>query len=107
MERVPGQGGSRAPHRSGRPDGFARARLIDAEVLFGEPRARDSVVQLFVGNVVDAAFATGGVVHHGPRAAAGAVAHVLVENSVEECTCGRTGCVQATLSDRVLVGRAM
>ena len=96
-------------HRTGldvRMDSHARA-LIDAEVLFGEPRARDSVVQLFVGNVVDAAFATGGVVHHGPRAAAGAVAHVPVENSVEECACGRTGCVQATLSDRVLVRRAL
>ncbi|QHE70050.1 putative ROK-family transcriptional regulator [Rhodococcus sp. WAY2] len=96
-------------HRTGldvRMDSHARA-LIDAEVLFGEPRSRDSVVQLFVGNVIDAAFATGGVVHHGPRAAAGAVAHVPVENSLEECTCGRTGCVQATLSDRVLVRRAM
>ncbi|QTJ67195.1 ROK family transcriptional regulator [Rhodococcus sp. ZPP] len=89
-----------------RMDSHARA-LIDAEVLFGEPRSRDSVVQLFVGNVIDAAFATGGVIHHGPRAAAGAVAHVPLENSIEKCTCGRTGCVQATLSDRVLVRRAM
>ncbi|SDH24514.1 hypothetical protein SAMN05444695_101543 [Rhodococcus triatomae] len=96
-------------HRTGlaaRVDSHARA-LVDAEVLFGDPRARESVVQLFVGNVVDAGFATGGVVHRGPHAAAGAVAHVPLEDSHEVCACGRTGCVQATVSDRALARRAV
>ncbi len=35
-------------------DGHARA-LAQAEILFGDQRARRSLVHLFVGNVVDAA----------------------------------------------------
>ena len=86
-------------------DGHARA-LVHAERLFGHPRARDSVVQLFAGNVVDAAFATGDTVHHGPRSAAGAVAHLPVDNSTEPCRCGRTGCLEATVSEGTLARKA-
>ncbi|WP_072806012.1 ROK family transcriptional regulator [Rhodococcoides yunnanense] len=96
-------------HRTGfdvHVDSHVRA-LVDAECLFGEPRARRSVVQLFVGNVIDAAFATDGLVHAGPGSAAGAVAHMPIEHSTEHCSCGRTGCFQATLSERVLVRDAV
>ncbi|MEV7041460.1 ROK family transcriptional regulator [Amycolatopsis sp. NPDC051061] len=86
-------------------DGHARS-LVHAEQLFGHPRARDSVVQLFTGNVVDAAFATGGAVHHGPRSAAGAVAHLPVDDSTEACRCGRTGCLEATVSEATLARKA-
>ncbi len=86
-------------------DGHARA-LVHAERLFGHPRARDSVVQLFTGNVVDAAFATGEGVHHGPRSAAGAVAHVRVDGSTEPCRCGRTGCLEAAVSEATLARKA-
>ena len=86
-------------------DGHARA-LVHAERLFGHPRARESIVQLFTGNVVDAAFATGTGVHHGPRSAAGAVAHLPVDGSTEPCRCGRTGCLEATVSEATLARRA-
>ncbi|VVJ18678.1 Putative ROK-family transcriptional regulator [Amycolatopsis camponoti] len=86
-------------------DGHARA-LVHAERLFGHPKARESVVQLFAGNVVDAAFATGATVHHGPRSAAGAVAHLPVDDSAEPCRCGRTGCLEATVSEATLARRA-
>lgn len=86
-------------------DGHARA-LVHAERLFGHPRARESVVQLFAGNVVDAAFATGATVHHGPRSAAGAVAHLPVDDSAEPCRCGRTGCLEATVSEATLARKA-
>jgi predicted NBD/HSP70 family sugar kinase len=86
-------------------DGHSRA-LVRAERLLGQPRARESVVQLFTGNVVDAAFATGDTVHHGPRSAAGAVAHLPVDDSTEPCVCGRTGCLQATVSEQTLARRA-
>ena len=86
-------------------DGHARA-LVHAERLFGHPRARESIVQLFTGNVVDAAFATGAGVHHGPRSAAGAVAHLPVDDSTELCRCGRTGCLEATVSEATLARRA-
>ncbi|WP_055589317.1 ROK family transcriptional regulator [Streptacidiphilus griseoplanus] len=85
-------------------DGHSRA-LVHAEQLFGETRARASVAHLFVGNVVDAAFATAGTVHHGPRSAAGAVAHLPVGGSAEPCSCGRTGCLQAAVSERTLLRR--
>jgi predicted NBD/HSP70 family sugar kinase len=89
-------------------DGHARA-LVRAERLFGASAvpSRASVVQLFVGNVVDAAFATGATVHEGPRSAAGAVAHLPVGTSDEPCVCGRVGCLQATVSERTMLRRAL
>jgi predicted NBD/HSP70 family sugar kinase len=91
-----------------RVDSNSRA-LLRAEQLFGAVagRARSSAVHLFVGNVVDVAFAVGGVVHQGPRSAAGAVAHLPVEGCAEVCACGRIGCLQAAVSEQTLVRRAL
>ncbi|GIH14898.1 ROK family protein [Rugosimonospora africana] len=91
-----------------RLDGNSRA-LLTAELLFGAAarRARDSAVQLFVGDAVDVAFALGGTVHRGVRSAAGAVAHLPVEGCREVCACGRTGCLQAVVSGQTLVRRAL
>jgi predicted NBD/HSP70 family sugar kinase len=85
--------------------GHARA-LARAEQMFGNARARASVAHLFVGNVVDAAFATGSLVHHGPRSAAGSVAHLPAEGSDDPCSCGRQGCLQAAVSSQTLSLRA-
>ncbi|MFF4120627.1 ROK family protein [Streptomyces sp. NPDC001714] len=86
-------------------DGHARA-LVNAERLFGRARGSRSVLHLFVGNVVDAAFATGEEVHHGPRSQAGTISHLPVPGGTEPCDCGRTGCLQVELSERTLVRRA-
>lgn len=86
-------------------DNHARA-LTRAEQLFGDPRARESVVHLFVGNVIDAAFATGGRIHHGPQSAAGSVAHLPLQGRTERCACGLQGCLQVAASNRVLGMRA-
>ncbi|MEU9453838.1 ROK family protein [Streptomyces sp. NPDC048277] len=86
-------------------DGHARA-LVNGERLFGRARGSRSVLHLFVGNVVDSAFATGDEVHHGPRSQAGMIAHLPVPGGTEPCACGRTGCLQAELSERTLVRRA-
>ncbi len=94
--------------RTGLPvhvDGHARA-LVNAERLFGPARGSGSVLHLFVGNVVDAAFATNDEVHHGPRSQAGAIAHLPVPGGTEPCDCGRVGCLQAELSERTLCRRA-
>ncbi|MEU9173230.1 ROK family protein [Streptomyces sp. NPDC048420] len=94
--------------RTGLPvhvDGHARA-LVNAERLFGRARGSRSVLHLFVGNVVDAAFATHDEVHHGPRSQAGAIAHLPVPGGTEPCDCGRTGCLQVELSERTLCRRA-
>ena len=94
--------------RTGLPvhvDGHARA-LVNAERLFGRARGSGSMLHLFVGNVVDAAFATHDEVHHGPRSQAGVIAHLPVPGGTEPCACGRTGCLQAELSERTLCRRA-
>ncbi|MGQ5637446.1 MULTISPECIES: ROK family protein [unclassified Streptomyces] len=94
--------------RTGLPvhvDGHARA-LVNGERLFGRAGGGGSVLHLFVGNVVDAAFATHDEVHHGPRSAAGAIAHLPVPGGTEPCPCGRTGCLQVELSERTLCRRA-
>ena len=89
-----------------RVDGHARA-MVRAEELFGDQRARSSAVHLFAGNVVDAAFAVGGSVHHGPRSAAGAVAHLPVPGRTDPCDCGAAGCLQAVASDGALAAQAV
>lgn len=94
--------------RTGLPvhvDGHARA-LVNAERLFGGARGSRSVLHLFVGNVVDAAFATNDEVHHGPRSQAGSIAHLPLAGGTRPCDCGRVGCLQAELSERTLCRRA-
>jgi predicted NBD/HSP70 family sugar kinase len=94
--------------RTGLPvhvDGHARA-LVNGERLFGRARGSRSLLHLFVGNVVDAAFATHDQVHYGPRSQAGAIAHLPLTGGSERCDCGRTGCLQAELSERTLCRRA-
>ncbi|MCX5387459.1 ROK family transcriptional regulator [Streptomyces sp. NBC_00083] len=86
-------------------DGHARA-LVNAERLFGRARGSRSMLHLFVGNVVDAAFATHDEVHHGPRSQAGAIAHLPLAGATEPCECGQVGCLQAELSERTLCRRA-
>ncbi|HEX8865321.1 MAG TPA: ROK family transcriptional regulator [Lentzea sp.] len=81
--------------------------LARAEQLFGtDARARTSLVHLFIGNVVDAAIATGGAVHSGPGGAAGAIAHLRLRGDDTPCPCGRRGCLQAATSNRTLAERA-
>ncbi|MGW7217575.1 ROK family protein [Streptomyces collinus] len=94
--------------RTGLPvhvDGHARA-LVNAERLFGRARGSRSVLHLFAGHVVDAAFATHDEVHHGPRSQAGSIAHLPVPGGTEPCDCGRLGCLQAELSEGTLCRRA-
>jgi predicted NBD/HSP70 family sugar kinase len=88
-----------------RVDGHSRA-LLHAEVLLGRARHAGSVLHVFAGNVVDAAFAIRGEAHYGTRAQAGAIAHLPVEGSAEPCRCGRTGCLEATVSEQTLGRRA-
>ncbi|MFD0633645.1 ROK family protein [Catenulispora yoronensis] len=87
-------------------DGHSRA-LLHGERLFGAARDARSVLHLFVGNVVEAAFALDDAAHYGPRSQAGVIAHLPLANSAEHCPCGRTGCFQASVSERTVTGRAV
>ncbi|MFB8208828.1 ROK family protein [Streptomyces sp. NPDC056010] len=90
-------------------DSHSRA-LARAEQLFGQESTRASTVLLFVGAVVDAAFATDGALHRGPRSGAGSVAHLPLgargSGGAEPCSCGRSGCLQSEVSERAMVRRA-
>lgn len=91
-------------------DNHSRA-LARAEQMFGDVTTRSSAVLLFIGTVVDAAFATGGTVHRGPRAGAGSVGHLPVwpgrgAGAQEPCVCGRPGCLHAEVSEPAMVRRA-
>ena len=88
-----------------RIDGHARS-LLHGELLFGRARRAASALHLFVGNVVDAAFATRGEAHYGRLAQAGAVAHLPVEGGGERCSCGRADCLEAAVSEQTLTRRA-
>ncbi|MFE7515655.1 ROK family protein, partial [Streptomyces sp. NPDC057540] len=48
-----------------------------------------------------------GVVHQGPGAAAGDVAHLPVPDSTVPCPCGRSGCLEATASNTALGATAV
>ncbi|MQY20525.1 ROK family transcriptional regulator [Nocardia macrotermitis] len=81
-------------------DSHARA-LVHAEQLFGTLGFDSSAVVLFVGNVIDAAFAVDGRVHYGPGSSAGSLA-TLVPSGVGT---GGAGPLDA-YSDRSLEKRA-
>ncbi len=57
-------------------DSHARA-MVHAEQLFGVLGFETSAAVLFVGNVIDAAFAVDGRVHYGPGSSAGSLATLL------------------------------
>jgi len=85
--------------------------LLAAEQLFGKhaQRARESSLHLFIGNVVDAAFAIRGRTHQGRRSASGNLVHLPVDADPaisDSCPCGRLGCFQAAVSERILIRRA-
>ncbi|PPK65035.1 ROK family transcriptional regulator [Actinokineospora auranticolor] len=79
--------------------------LVQAEGLFGDVDPEQSVLFLFVGNVVDAAVRTGREVHRGPRSGAGVVAHLPVGDPAIPCPDGHTGCFEATVADQAWARR--
>lgn len=81
--------------------------LARAELLFGSADGGGDLLHLFVGNAVDAAIVSRGVLLRGHRYGAGGIAHLPVPDSAEPCPCGRTGCLQATVSDRAVAERAV
>lgn len=81
--------------------------LARAEQLFGDVRSRESVLTLFVGNVVDAAFASGDDMIRGPHSRAGVIGHLPVLDSDVPCGCGQVGCLQAVVSQRRIVQLAL
>ncbi|OYO05545.1 ROK family transcriptional regulator [Enemella evansiae] len=82
--------------------------LALAESTFGAAREADSLVELHIGNVTDAAIVIDGELLLGPSSAAGTVAHLPVRfgSRAAPCSCGRSGCTQVELSETRLVTEA-
>lgn len=82
--------------------------LALAEADFGAALGTDTLVELHVGNVTDAAVLVGGRLLRGPLSAAGSVGHLPVRADGEGvvCPCGRHGCAQVELSEARLLERA-
>ncbi|MFJ9517382.1 ROK family protein [Kitasatospora sp. NPDC101801] len=82
-----------------RLDGLVRALAL-AEGWYGAGQRAGSLLELFVGNVVGAAFTVDRQIHHGPRSAAGTVAHLRLPGlRGAPCDNGHRDCLQAAMAD--------
>lgn len=99
---------ARALSRAGTPpvrvDSHVRGLAL-AEGAYGAAREVDTLVELHVGNVTDAAVVVGGQLLRGPRSAAGRVGHLPVRFGPDAtpCACGRAGCAQVELAEVRLI----
>ncbi|GAA1166749.1 putative NBD/HSP70 family sugar kinase [Kitasatospora gansuensis] len=90
-----------------RLDGLVRALAL-AEGWYGAGQRADSLLELFVGNVVGAAFTVARQIHHGPRSAAGGIAHLRLPGVTgAPCECGHDDCLQAALADHSILRLAV
>lgn len=82
-----------------RLDSKVRAHAL-GEAWFGEATRARSLLTLFIGNVVDAALVFDRAMHHGPKSAAGRVAHFPLDGVRGPlCECGSRNCFEAVVSD--------
>ncbi|CAM02566.1 putative NBD/HSP70 family sugar kinase [Saccharopolyspora erythraea NRRL 2338] len=85
-------------------DGHVPA-MANAEVLFGPGRAPRSLLYFYAREVVGVAIAVDGRPHRGPGRA-GDIAHLPIGGD-QRCRCGRTGCLEATVSEEAVTRRAV
>lgn len=69
-----------------------------AEVIEGAARGSEDVILLYLGTGVGSGLLMGGRLFHGSDGLAGEIGHCKVTGSVEPCTCGGTGCLEAVAS---------
>lgn len=87
-------------------DSTMRALAL-AERSFGTAKSVPSLLHVFVGNIVGAAFLVDGKAHLGPASAAGYLVHLPTGiRSRLRCSCGRYDCLQASASDVAVVSEA-
>ena len=69
-----------------------------SEKLYGNAKALDNFVYIFIGYGLGAGLFMDGHVIHGANGAAGEIGHLPVEPGGRECTCGRRGCLECYVS---------
>ncbi|MBK1782762.1 ROK family transcriptional regulator [Prauserella cavernicola] len=85
-------------------DGHVPA-MASAELLFGSAGRAQSSLYFYAREMVGVAIAVDGVLHRGPGQS-GSIAHLPVGGAVP-CSCGRTGCLEATVAERAVVEQAV
>ena len=74
-----------------------------AENLEGAGGRVDSLALLYAGTGLSAGVVSEGRVFHGVGGTAGEIGHCAVPGVTEQCSCGRTGCLETLASARALV----
>jgi predicted NBD/HSP70 family sugar kinase len=69
-----------------------------AETIAGEAREVRSALVLNCGGHTNVGLVIGGRPYSGATGVAGAIGHMPVPGSLAKCTCGRVGCVDASMS---------
>ncbi|WP_176879519.1 ROK family transcriptional regulator [Prauserella marina] len=85
-------------------DGHVPA-MAAAELLFGAAGRAESSLYFYAREMVGVAVAVHGRLHRGPGQS-GSIAHLPVGGDVP-CSCGRTGCLEATVAELAVVERAV
>jgi predicted NBD/HSP70 family sugar kinase len=80
--------------------------LAVAERLYGRGRTVDHFITVTIGRGVGLGIVVGGDLYRGARGGAGEFGHVRMVDDGPLCNCGNRGCLEALVSDPVLVDQA-
>lgn len=80
--------------------------LAIAERLYGLGQDADSFLTVTIGRGVGLGIVLGGDVYRGAHGGAGEFGHVPITGDGPRCSCGKRGCLEAYVSDSVLVAAA-
>lgn len=80
--------------------------LALAERWFGVGHDVSDFVLVTLGRGVGLGIVADSRLHQGARGGAGEFGHTIVDNSDRPCTCGKTGCLEATVSEPSLIAAA-
>ena len=80
--------------------------LAVAERLYGRGRTVEHFITVTIGRGVGLGIVVGGDLYRGARGGAGEFGHVRMVDDGPPCHCGNHGCLEALVSDPVLVGQA-
>lgn len=77
--------------------------LAIGEAKYGKAKLLESFAYLLVGGFVGGAIVENGRNIHGKRHMAGQIGHTIVDEYGPQCSCGRSGCIQAIVSNVALI----
>lgn len=77
-----------------------------AESQHGKGKSFDNFLYLFVGGIVGCAFVNRREVYLGARNIAGEIGHMKFKKGSPRCHCGRSGCLEAIITEKAILNRA-